>query len=102
MASSFGCKPTCAGCKPARSPGRNGEHGNDRNEGIAHGSRAREGFAKTVGIAYVGSNPTPATTCGNGLLTSMAPAAAPVFDLLIRRALSSQDRRQSKSSRSEE
>jgi hypothetical protein len=21
---------------------------------------------KTVGLAYVGSNPTPATTCGNG------------------------------------
>ena len=23
-------------------------------------------FCKTVGLAYVGSNPTPATTCGNG------------------------------------
>ena len=24
------------------------------------------GVCKTVGLAYVGSNPTPATTCGNG------------------------------------
>ena len=25
-----------------------------------------EAVCKTVGLAYVGSNPTPATTCGNG------------------------------------
>ena len=33
----------------------------------ACGSGGRREVCKTVGSAYVGSNPTPATTCGNGL-----------------------------------
>ena len=32
----------------------------------ACGSGGRREVCKTVGSAYVGSNPTPATTCGNG------------------------------------
>jgi hypothetical protein len=29
-------------------------------------THVRRGVCKTVGTAYVGSNPTPATSCGNG------------------------------------
>src|SRR6201995_2938624 len=32
---------------------------------------------KTVGSAYVGSNPTPATTCGNGPLAANSRAGGP-------------------------
>jgi len=32
---------------------------------------------KTVGLAYVGSNPTPATTCGNGLWPGHTRARGP-------------------------
>jgi hypothetical protein len=43
---------------------------------------------KTVGLAYVGSNPTPATTCGNGpwpgvLPTSRAAALGPLMSRCV-------------------
>jgi hypothetical protein len=34
-------------------------------------------YCKTVGSAYVGSNPTPATTCGNGPLAANSRAGGP-------------------------
>src|ERR1017187_10422888 len=34
---------------------------------------------KTVGSAYVGSNPTPATTCGNGPLAGNSRLCGPFF-----------------------
>ena len=44
-------------------------------------SRLPEGpkraVCKTVGSAYVGSNPTPATTCGNGPLAANSRAGGP-------------------------
>jgi hypothetical protein len=41
---------------------------------VRPGSRA---VCKTVGSAYVGSNPTPATTCENGPLAGMSRLCGP-------------------------
>jgi hypothetical protein len=50
--------------------------------------RPKGAVCKTVGLAYVGSNPTPATTCGNGpwpgvLLTSRAAALGPLMSRCV-------------------
>jgi hypothetical protein len=42
-------------------------------------TRAERAGCKTVGSAYVGSNPTPATTCGNGPLAGISRLGGPFF-----------------------
>ena len=65
-------------CPCAPEPGAHGRvaegggpephRGTHTRRSAAYGSRGRTEVCKTVGSAYVGSNPTPATTCENGPL----------------------------------
>jgi hypothetical protein len=49
----------------------------------AFDSGRRRAVCKTVGSAYVGSNPTPATTCENGPLAGISRLCGPFFLCLM-------------------
>src|ERR1035441_7564976 len=51
--------------------------GTHKGRSAACGSGWRTEVCKTVGSAYVGSNPTPATTCANGPLTANSRVGGP-------------------------
>ena len=75
-------RPVCGPCELPRNRGAQAHEAQGRclmthkRRSEACDTAGRTENCKTVGSAYVGSNPTPATTCGNGPLVAKRAAGA--------------------------